>query len=386
MLKTTNIIAVITGLFLLFSCGKGDEKSNTLTAKKKQLEALKKQQSLLAADINKLEEEIASLDTSTASSAGKLVGVSPVSIEDFTHYIDLQGKIDADQVSYIAPPNGQGGVVTEMYVKEGDRVKKGQRILQLDDRLLKQQIKVSETQLGLAKEVYNRTKNLWEQNIGSEVQLLQAKAQVEALERGIATAQEQIRQFAVTSPVEGVVDQINVKVGELFTGANQLGYQIRVVDNRILKAIVEIPENYMNRVKPGIEVIIEVPDIQKTFTSSIRRTAQLINPNTRTFTMEAAIPGGDVRPNSVAAIKIKDFNVPDAVVIPLNLIQSDEKGKYVFVIKQDVKGKKVAVKKPVTVGETYGDKAQISAGLERNAVLITEGYQSLYDQQEVRTE
>jgi RND family efflux transporter MFP subunit len=385
MIKSIQTFALFTGVILLSACGKGDKKSNELASKKQQLEALKKQQFSLTAEINKLEEEIASLDTSTSSS-GKLVGVSPVTIEDFTHYIDLQGKIDADQVSYIAPPNGQGGVVMEMYVKEGDRVKKGQRILQLDDRLLKQQIKVSETQLGLAKEVYNRTKNLWEQNIGSEVQLLQAKAQVEALERGIATAQEQIRQFAVTSPVEGVVDQINVKVGELFTGANQLGYQIRVVDNRLLKAIVEVPENYMNRVKPGIEVIIEVPDIQKTFTSSIRRTAQLINPNTRTFTMEAAIPGGDVRPNSVAAIKIKDFNVPDAVVIPLNLIQSDEKGKYVFVLEQDVKGKKIAVKKPVTVGETYGDKAQISAGLERNAVLITEGYQSLYDQQEVRTE
>jgi membrane fusion protein (multidrug efflux system) len=386
MIKSIQTFALLTGIIFLSACGKGDQKSSNISAKKQQLETLKKQQSSLAAEINKLEEEIASLDTSTSSSAGKLVGVSPVSIEDFTHYIDLQGKIDADQVSYIAPPNGQGGVVTEMYVKEGDRVKKGQRILQLDDRLLKQQIKVSETQLGLAKEVYNRTKNLWEQNIGSEVQLLQAKAQVEALERGIATAQEQIRQFAVSSPVEGVVDQINVKVGELFTGANQLGYQIRVVDNRILKAMVEVPENYMNRVKTGIEVIVEVPDIQKKFTSRIRRTAQLINPNTRTFTMEAEIPGGEVRPNSVAAIKIKDIYVSNAVVIPLNLIQSDEKGKYVFVMEQDVKGKKMAVKKQVTVGETYGDKAQISAGLERNAILITEGYQSLYDQQAVRTE
>ena len=227
---------------------------------------------------------------------------------------------------------------------------------------------------------------MWEQNIGSEVQLLQAKAQVEALERGIATAQEQIRQFTVVCPVEGVVDQMNVKVGEFFTGANQLGYQIRVVDNRNLKAIVEVPENYMNRVKPGVEVIVEVPDIQKKFTSTIRRTAQLINPNTRTFTMEATIPGGEVRPNSVAAIKIKDFSAANTVVIPLNLIQSDEKGKYVFVIGESVKGKKIAVKKSVIIGETYGEKAQINNGLDKTDILITEGYQSLYDQQEVRTE
>ena len=113
----------------------------------------------------------------------------------------------------------------------------------------------------------------------SEVQLLQAKTQVEALERTIATAQEQIRQFAVSSPVEGVVDQVNVKVGELFTGANQLGYQIRVVDNRELKAIVEVPENYMSRVKTGVEVLIEVPDMNKSFKSSIRRTSQRVSLN-----------------------------------------------------------------------------------------------------------
>jgi membrane fusion protein (multidrug efflux system) len=384
MQKLTWIIA-ITSLFLFYSCGKGGKKDNSLAAKKSQLETLKKQQSSLLIEIKKLEEEISVLDTA-AGSKGKLVATAPVMVEDFIHYIDLQGKIDADQISYIAPPNGQGGVVVALYVKEGDRVKKGQRILQMDDRLLQQQIKVSETQLGLAKELYQRTKRLWEQNIGSEIQLLQAKTQVEALERSIATAQEQIRQFAVTSPVDGIVDQVNVKVGELFTGANQLGYQIRVVDNSILKAIVEVPENYMSRVKSGGEVLVVIPDMNKSYTSTIRRTSQLINPNTRTFTMEAAIPGGEVRPNSVAAIKIKDYVAPKSIVVPLNLIQTDDKGKYIFVAEKNAKGKNVSVKKIVAIGETYGDKAQIISGLDAGAVLVTEGYQSLYNGQEIRTE
>ncbi|MFN9710279.1 MAG: efflux RND transporter periplasmic adaptor subunit [Bacteroidota bacterium] len=377
------LLSSLVVVMLITSCGNG-KSSSSLESKKQELEKIKKQQTDLAANIRKLEEEIASLDTAATSGKGKLVATAPVSVEDFTHYIDLQGKIDADQISYIAPPNGQGGVVTELYVKEGDLVKKGQRVLQMDDRLLRQQIKVSETQLGLARELYQRTKNLWEQNIGSEVQLLQAKTQVEALERSIATAQEQIRQFAVSSPVEGVVDQVNVKVGELFTGANQLGYQIRVVDNRELKAIVEVPENYMSRVKTGVEVLIEVPDMNKSFKSNIRRTSQIINPNTRTFTMEATIPGGEVRPNSVAIIKIKDFSASSAIVIPLNLIQTDEKGKYVFVLEKNAKGNTIAAKKMISIGETYGDKAQITTGLDNAAVLITEGYQSLYDQQEVR--
>jgi membrane fusion protein (multidrug efflux system) len=349
------------------------------------LEKLKKQQSSLLIEIKKLEDEIALLDTASGSK-GKLVATAPVMVEDFIHYIDLQGKIDADQISYIAPPNGQGGVVTALYVKEGDVVRRGQRILQMDDRLLQQQIKINQTQLGLAKEVYQRTQKLWEQNIGSEIQLLQAKTQVEALEKAIATAQEQINQFSVSSPVDGVVDQVNVKVGELFTGVNQLGYQIRVVDNSILKAIVEVPENYMNRVKAGGEVVVMIPDMNKSYNSIIKRTSQLINPNTRTFTMEAAIPGGEVRPNSVAAIKIKDYVAPKSIVIPLNLIQSDDKGKYVFVAEKDPKGKNISVKKMIALGESYGDKAQINSGLDANTILITEGYQSLYNGQEIRTE
>ncbi len=385
MQKLTWVMAAMMGGMIFFSCGNGKNENKSLTDKKARLEELKKQQSVLAVDIKKLEDEIAELDT-TAASKGKLVSVQPVVVEDFVHYIDLQGKIDADQISYIAPPNGQGGVVVALYVKEGDRVKKGQRILQMDDRLLRQQIKVSETQLGLARELYQRTQKLWEQNIGSEIQLLQSKTQVEALERSIATAQEQINQFSVTSPADGIVDQVNVKVGELFTGVNQLGYQIRVVDNSTLKAIVEVPENYMSRIKAGDQVIVAIPDMQKQYTSTIRRTSQVINPNTRTFTIEATIPGGEVRPNSVAAIKIKDFSAPTSIVIPLNLIQTDDKGKYVFVAEQSGKGEMTAVKKMITIGETYGDKAQIQSGLDANMVLITEGYQSLYNGQEVRTQ
>jgi len=385
MQKSIWIAGSILGLVLFVSCGNGANDKNSLAGKKAKLESLKKQQASLVADIKKLEDEIAALDT-TAASKGKLVSLQPVIVEDFTHYIDLQGKIDADQISYIAPPNGQGGVVIALYVKEGDRVKKGQRILQMDDRLLRQQIKVSETQLGLARELYLRTQKLWEQNIGSEIQLLQAKTQVEALERSIATAQEQINQFSVTSPADGIVDQVDVKVGEFFTGVNQLGYQIRVVDNSTLKAIVEVPENYMSRIKTGDQMIVDIPDMQKKYTTTIRRTSQVINPNTRTFTIEATIPGGEVRPNSVAAIKIKDFSAPSSVVIPLNLIQTDDKGKYVYVAEKAEKNKLTAVKKMITMGETYGDKAQIQYGLDADMILITEGYQSLYNGQEIRTE
>ena len=379
-----NLLFLVMMLFV-FSCG-NNKQSGDLVNKKAQLEKLRKEQADISGKIKKLEEEIALMDTSAASLAkAKLVGITPVSLQDFSHYIDLQGKIDADQISYIAPPNGQGGVVTEINIKEGDLIKKGQLVLKLDDRLLRQQVKINETQLVLAKELLQRTENLWKQNIGSEVQLLQARTQVEALERAIATSNEQIRQFTVYAPADGVADLVNVKVGEFFTGATQFGPQIRIVNNSTLKAVVEIPENYMSRIGNGSAVVVSVPDMNKEFTSTIRRTSLLINPNTRTFTAEAAVPGGTLRPNSLATVRIKDYSATQAVVIPVNLVQSDEKGKYVYVVEDDTKGRKLAIKKNVITGESYNELIEIKSGLDAGMILISEGYQGVYDRQLIRT-
>jgi len=371
------------------SCGEGrKEKAGSLDQKKAKLEELKKQYSKLGTDIRTLEEELAKLDTAgTFTDKSKLVAVAPVTSEDFSHYIDLQGKVDADDISYIAPSNGMGGVVTAIYIKQGQFVKKGQLVLKMDDKVLQQQKKQLETQLNFAKDIYQRTKNLWEQNIGSEVQLISAKNNVDGLEKQIGTLNEQISLYTVTSPVSGVADLVNVKVGEMFVGANAAGPQIRVVNNSNLKVLTEVPENYINRVRVGSAVIINLPDANKTFNSTVKLSSQLINPNSRTFTIEAAIPGGgDVRPNTIAAVRIRDYSAPNAIVIPVNLVQTDEKGKYVYVVEKDSKGKSVAVKKPVIPGESYGDKIEIKSGLQQGMILITAGYQSVYDGQTVRTE
>jgi membrane fusion protein (multidrug efflux system) len=370
---------------VLVACGQGaKEKKGTLGDKKAELEKLKTEQVTLSTKINTLEEEIAKLDTGAGKSdKAKLIAVTPVVTEDFSHYIDLQGRVDADNISYIAPPNGQGGLVTDLYIKEGQFVKKGQLILKMDDKVLRQQIRITETQLALAKDLYQRQKNLWDQNIGSEVQLISAKSNVEALERQISTINEQIKLYTVYSPVSGIADAVKVKVGELFVGAGMNGVQISIVNNSTLKAVVEVPENYMTRVRVGSPVIVTLPDMNKTFNSTVKLSSQTINPSTRTFTIEASIPGGGVRPNSIAAVRIKDYDAPNALVIPVNLIQTDDKGKYVYVVEKDSKGRSIAVKKPVVVGESYGDKIEIKAGLQTGMQLISEGYQTVYDKQVV---
>lgn len=379
------IIATIA--IVIASCGKGrKEKLGSLGEKKAKVEELRKQINTAASEIKTLEEEIVKLDTSAGKQdKAKLIAVAPVTTEDFSHYIDLQGRIDADNISYIAPPNGQGGIVTALYIKEGQYVKKGQLVLKMDDKVLRQQIQISQTQLVFAKDVYQRTKNLWDQNIGSELQLLQAKNNVDALERSIATIQEQIKLFTVYAPVNGIADKVNVRVGEAFVGATQEGPQISIVNNSTLKAVIEVPENYMNRVRVGSPVIITLPDLNKTFNSTINILSQTINASTRTFMVEASIPGGGVRPNSIATVRIKDYSAPNALVIPVNLVQTDDKGKYVYIVEKDSKGRSIAVKKPVVVGESYGDKIEIKAGLQTGMLLITEGYQTVYDRQVVTT-
>lgn len=378
---------IIAGFaLLLVSCGNSvKEKKGTLGDKKAELEKLKTEQVTLSTKINTLEEEIEKLDTGAGKSdKAKLIAVTPVLTENFSHYIDLQGRVDADNISYIAPPNGQGGLVTNLYIKEGQQVKKGQLILKMDDKVLRQQVRIQETQLALAKDLYQRQKNLWDQNIGSEVQLISAKSNVEALERQIATMYEQIKLYTVYSPVSGIADVVKVKVGELFVGASVNGVQISIVNNSTLKAVVEVPENYMSRVRLGSPVIVTIPDMNKSFNSTVKLSSQTINPSTRTFTVEAAIPGGGVRPNSMATVRIKDYDAPNALVIPVNLIQTDDKGKYVYIVEKDSKGRYVAVKKPVVVGESYGDKIEIKAGLQSGQQLISEGYQSVYDRQVVQ--
>ncbi|MFZ9717976.1 MAG: efflux RND transporter periplasmic adaptor subunit [Chitinophagaceae bacterium] len=369
---------------LLNACGGNN---NDLAAKKAELEKLKGEQATIAQKIDALQKEIVKLDTSVQlEEKAKLIAVTSLQTSDFAHYIDLQAKVDADNISYVAPPNGMGGVVTELHVVKGQAVKKGQLLLKMDDELLRTQMKQIETQIAFAKDIYQRQKNLWDQQIGTEVQLLSAKNNVEALEKQMATLKKQISLFTVTAPVTGIADEVNIKVGETFTGFGATGPQIRIVNTNTLKVVADVPENYLGRVKTGTALVVELPDAGVTYNTSIKLASQVINPNSRAFNIEAAIPGSSgVRPNQVAVVRIRDYFVPGAIVIPVNVIQADENGKYVYVMEKNAAGKTVAMKKSITVGEAYGDQIEVKSGLSAGMQLITSGYQSVYDRQLVTT-
>jgi len=385
----------LTVIVLLAACSSKEEKGS-LSEKKTQLADLQKEQQAISDKIKTLEEAIQKMDTTANFGLTKQVVVTPLVLQNFSHYIDLQGKIDAQDISYVSP-RGMGGQVRSLLVKQGDRVRKGQLLLKLDDAIARQGLASAQqgaesvkTQLALAKNLYQRQKNLYDQGIGAEVQLLNSKNNVDALENqlkqaneGIKMAQEQLNLTNVYSDVDGVADVVAIRVGEMFQGATAAGPQIKIVNTSRLKAVVDVPENYLSSIKKGTEVIIEIPDVNKKITSSIDVIGQQINANSRTVIAEIKIPtDGTLKPNQLAKVKIKDYASNNAMVIPMMILQTDEKGKFVYV-EETEKGKKVARKKMVTVGSIYGEFIEVLNGLQEGSKLITKGFQGLYDGQAI---
>lgn len=368
------------------SCGSSTpRKTDGSEEKKAKLQQLKDQQSAISQQIRDLETDLAKTDSSMAAAVNaKLVGITPVDPGQFTHFIELQGKVDAENIAYVTP-RGMGGQVKAVHVKQGDRVKKGQLMIKLDDVVAQQQISQLKVQLDLAETLYNRRKNLWEKQIGTEVELLQAKNNVDNLKKQLVLLEEQANMTNVYAEISGVADMVNIKVGEYFTpqSANMLG--IRIVNTDRLKIVTQVPENYLHRVNVGANLEIVLPDLGKTVKSKVSVKGSSIDPSSRSFYIEAKLPASpDFRPNQIAIVKIQDYMVSDAISIPVNTLQNDERGKYVMVAVKE-NGRLVAKKRPVEVGELYGSQLEVKSGLQANEALITEGFQGLYDGQPIMT-
>lgn len=397
MRKATYLLHIVTSIALLSSCANDNKQGNDLASKKAALEKLKTEQNTLNEKISVLQNEINSLDTATASATAKLINITPVSRENFVHYIDLQGNITSDNISYVSPRMG-GGQVRALYVKRGDVVNKGQLLIKLDDAVIRQSviaaqksIETIKSQLSFAKDLYNRQNNLWKEGIGTEVQLISAKNNVQSLERQLTASEEQIkvteeqlRATNIVADVSGIVDELNVRVGEIFVGLAGVTPQIKIVNTQNMKVVTRVPENYSNRIKAGANAIISLPDLNKEFKATVTTASRSIDANTRSFDVEIRIPyDANIRPNQLAQVKFQDYEVPNAISINVNTVQTEEKGKYVYVAVQEGK-KMVARKKMITVGELYGKLIEVKSGLNEKELLITEGYQNIYDGQTVK--
>jgi len=360
-------IIILALVILAVACGKsGDKKS--------ELASLKKQHDELAIKIKKLETELQISDTTKISKV-TAVSVTEAKEEVFNHYLEVQGKVDGED--NIAVSAQMPGVITAVNVKEGDAVRKGQVLAQIDNSVMQQQMASTKQQLDFATNLYNKQKSLWDQQIGSEVQYLTAKNNKENLEKAISTLNDQLDMTRIKSPINGSVEEVNLKVGQMASPGLPA---VRVVNFSNAKIVAEIAEAYAPKVKIGNKVVVFFPDFNTEVISQIRFTSKYINPINRTFISEVRLGPSAVqyRANMMAVVKINDYNNPKAFTVPVTLIREAQGGKYVYIANNE-NGKMVARRLPVTVGSTYNGLAEITAGITTGQKIITTGYNSLIE-------
>lgn len=385
-----NIYLLILIALVATSCGSGKKDGTAaLNDKKAELQDKKNNQKELNAEIAKLEEEIAKMDTSASAMAGKpkLVALDTVGQKSFTHYVDLQGKIESENVGYVSP-RGMGGQVRAVYVKQGQRVNKGQLLVKLDDVLVRTQVDGLQSQLAFQQDLYKRQQALWKEGIGTEVQLNTAKNNVTSLQKQIASVREQLALSNVYAPVSGVVEEMNIRTGEFFSpqSAAMPNAGIKIVNTGTLKVVAEVPENYLGKIGVGSDVRIQLPNANnRVIDTKVKVAGKIIDPRTRAFYIEAPIPADpDLRPNQVAIVKIQDYATDNAITIPLSTLQNDESGKFIMVAVKEG-ANLVARKRKVVVGELYGDRLEVKSGLQSGDILVREGFQNLYEGQLLST-
>jgi membrane fusion protein (multidrug efflux system) len=361
-MKTITLkIAVTVVLLGMLSCG---------TDKKAQLTKLKDQQTTLTEKIKLLENEIKAENPDSLNAEDfKFVGLTDVKANNFDHFIRVQGKLDGDQNAAVFAE--AMGTVTSKFADVGQKVKKGQILAQIDDKQYKSQLEGLQSQYQFAVEMYEKQKRLWDQKIGSEVQYLQSKTSKESLDRQISSLTQQI-------------EECNIKVGGVVSPDPRLA-AYRVVAFKNLKVTAEVSEAYSSRVQVGDKLIVQFPDINKTVETKVDFVSKYINPVNRTFLIETNITEGiqDMKANMIAIIQINDYHSDNSILVPMNVIQTDQVGSYVYVVRPKEKYNG-AFKQQVQIGNSYNGVAEILKGLNLGDKVISVGYQELIDGEYIR--
>ena len=322
---------------------------------------------------DQLNDQIAQLKAQTGGDSTTVGRTIPVSIEKlqpqvFRDYIDIQGRVDADKNVTVTAQSP--GVVTRIFVKTGQQVTAGQTLAQLDDNVVRQQLAQLQNQLDYAKNIYDRRKNLWDQNIGTKVELLTAQNNYENVTKQINVVESQLDNYRITSPISGVVDDVIIKIGQ---AASPGVPTFRVVNMQDLKVVGTIGESYVANVKQGDAVELIFPDLKDTLHTHLSYVSHVIDPTSRGFNIEVKLPQNrNFHPNMLTIIKVVRYENSKALVVPVSVIQTDSKGNYVYTVEQNK-----AVKKPVKVANVYGGRAEITEGLEPGSTIITAGYREV---------
>ncbi len=385
-MRTLYSLLLIT--FIFISCSDKKEQSIDDVIATKDLKEIRKKKSELDAQIadisskiKRLNTEIEKLDTLKRV---PLVTAFTAKKEVFQHYLELQGNVKTKQNVLIYPEIP--GTLERVYVKEGQKVNKGQILAKIDDGGMAQQVAQLEATTALAKTTYERQKRLWEQKIGSEIQFLQTKTNYEAQKNTLAQLKKQLNKSTIRAPFSGIIDEVIKNQGNVVSpGPGSEIFRIVNLGNMYIEA--DVPETYVNYITKGKAVEIEFPVLEKTIHTTVRQTGNFINPSNRTFKVEIGVSNQDrsIKPNLTAKLKINDYTSSEAILIPQSIISENADGEqYVYVIKNNKGQFGTAKQVVVKTGKTQGDVIEILDGISVGDFLIEAGARSVKDGQEVK--
>jgi membrane fusion protein (multidrug efflux system) len=372
---TTARYSLLAASLFLASCGGGDKDPNAELAK------LKAEQAATQAKIADLEAK-AGPDKAAEANSAVPVSVIKVAPQDFAGYLEVQGRVDFDQNATVG--SRAAGTLTSVRVQRGDRVRKGQVLATVDASVLDANIAELRTRMELAKTVYEKQAGLWKQQIGTEVQYLQAKNNYQALQRNLASLNQQKALYNVVAPYAGVVDNVLPKLGETVSPGAPV---VQLNSGQGGKVLADVSEAYAGSIKAGDKALVSLPDMgNEEVPSTVRTVSRTISATSRTFTVELRLPStaaSKLRPNMVATVRIKNYGNASATVLPVDLIQHDEENAYVLVVNKEG-GKAVAAKRVIKTGQTYNGKQEVTSGLKSGDEVISAGYQNLNEGQTVK--
>lgn len=370
MKPTLKFLPLFLTVILAYSCSSGTGEG--LEAKKAELEKLKSESNELAESIKELENEIAVLDPEFAKQGQKTILITTADARkgNFEHFVEVTGSVlSKKNVSISAEASG---LVLDVPAVEGMRASKGQVLARINAESIQRNIDELQNSLDLANTLYEKQERLWKQQIGTEVQYLEAKNRKEGLERSLNTLKTQLDKGVIRAPFDGTVETIQVRTGELVQPGMAM---FQFVGESDLFIEADISESYIGVIRKGDSVDVSFPSLNQEFKTKVSSIGSIINPNNRTFKIEVILPRmKDLKPNMISVLRIKDYENPEGITVPSHLILSDNKGDYLFVVADSV-AKKTYVKR----GKTFGDESEILEGLSGNEVLVDKGFREVGD-------
>ena len=381
------VIYLVTVL-LVAACGSKEQSVESLIGQG-DLESLRAKKSELSAQQKQMEAQVRMLDSAIATKAGveKLPLVNTILAESkkFDHYLELQGDVSTKQNVLIYPE--MSGTLQRVYVKEGQKVNKGQTLAVIDDGGMGSQLAQLKTQAQLAQTTYERRKRLWDQKIGSEIEYLSAKTEYEATQDAIRQAESQLGKSTIRAPFSGIIDDVIKDQGTVVSPGP--GSEVfRIVNLSDMYIEVDVPETYLGAISEGKDALVYFPVLGDSITTKIRQTGNFINPANRSFSVEIPVPNkeGTIKPNLTAKVNLNDYTSDNAILIPSSIISENAEGEqYVFVADEpNAEGEAVVNRTIITTGKTQNGKVEVTSGLKDGDQIIQEGARSVKDGQKVK--